>query len=88
MLRPINNHLLIEPVKHESFLASSDKDVYDEIGIVLESYSPQVKVGDKVYFDSWMAAKFPTGEGDKYYWLVKLEDIRAIESNDEDEISK
>lgn len=40
--------------------------------------------GDKVYFDSWLAAKYPTGEHDergekRFYWLVKWEDVRMIE---------
>lgn len=40
-----------------------------------------VKKGDKVYFDSWLAAKFPKGttESEGFYWLVKWEDVRAIE---------
>lgn len=38
--------------------------------------------GDKVYFDSWLAAKYPNGE-DGFYWLVKWEDVRAIEKNEQ-----
>lgn len=37
-----------------------------------------IRVGDKVYFDSWLAAKFPKNESESY-WLVKWEDVRAIE---------
>lgn len=36
------------------------------------------KVGDKVYFDSWLAAKFPKNESE-FFWLVKWEDVRAVE---------
>lgn len=89
-LKPVNNHLLIEPLKHEAFIAS-DREVFEEIGIVVDygdifsSYSytagnviPIVDKGDKVFFDSWCAAKYPKPEGG-YYWLVKWEDIRAVE---------
>ena len=85
MIQPVNNHLLIEPLKHETFMAS-DKDIYEEIGVVIgfpqESNFP-IKNGDKVFFDSWLAAKYR--EGDKTYWLVNWNDVRAI---DEDKISK
>lgn len=83
-ISPVNNHVLIEPVKHEEFIATQ-RDTYEEIGVVvaipekIESIVG-VTVGDKVYFDSWLAAKYPkeglTGE---FYWLVKWEDIRAVE---------
>lgn len=82
MIIPINNHILIEPLKHESFV-SSDRQTYEEVGVVLETF-PQspAKRGDKVFFDSWLAAKYPTGKGDEYFWLVRSEDIRAIEQDE------
>lgn len=39
-----------------------------------------IKKGCKVFFDSWLAGKYPTGEGDKYFWLVHIEDIKAVET--------
>ena len=98
MITPINNHLIIEPVEHESFIASS-KGSFDEIGIVkavpveyhaflggTTSDKPMlIEVGDRVYFDSWLAAKYPTGEGDKTFWLVNYEDIRAVQKQTETE---
>lgn len=80
MLTPINNHILIEPVAQESFVASA-KETYEEIGIVLDAPEfAEFKVGDRVYFDSWLAAKYPVqGERDKFYWLVQYENIRAYE---------
>jgi co-chaperonin GroES (HSP10) len=87
MITPINRHLLIEPMTHESFIAS-DKETYEEIGTVLsvDSYltisdSFPVGVGDRVYFDSWLAVKYPKKDGKdgEFYWLVKWDDIRAIE---------
>lgn len=94
MLKPVNNHLLIEPVKYDSFI-SQEKGTYQEIGIVIDidpqlpmNWSPteplkailRVKKGDKVYFDSWLAGKFPTGKGDEYFWLVKWEDVKAVDA--------
>lgn len=79
MIQPVNGHLIIEPLVHESFITSS-KETYDEVGIVLafdNSVSMKVNVGYKVYFDSWLAAKFP--KDDTFFWLVKWEDVRAIE---------
>lgn len=98
MIKPVNGHLIIEPIVHEEFISSQD-ETYQEIGIVVacddnfleDPYAIQspfvpkfnavVKAGDKVYFDSWLAAKYPKADGKdgEFYWLVKWEDIRAIE---------
>ena len=80
MIQPINEHLLIEPLKHESFVAS-EKSTYEEIGIVTSNPPPVtgIQKGDKVYFDSWLAAKYPTGKGNEFFWLVPWKDVRAIE---------
>lgn len=89
MITPVNGHLLIEPLKHEGFMASQ-RETYEEIGTVLalplelEMLEPKmVAVGGKVYFDSWLAAKYPKegGEADDFYWLVKWEDVRAVEKS-------
>lgn len=83
-ISPVNGHLLIEPVKHEAFIASQN-DSYQEIGeVVVVPADICAKYGlkpkDKVYFDSWLAAKYPKeGSNDDYYWLVKWEDVRAVE---------
>jgi co-chaperonin GroES (HSP10) len=87
MIKPVNGHILIEPITHESFMATQN-DTYQEIGVVrgiptedLPPFSFTVKVGDKVFFDSWLAARYPKAGGrpDEFYWLVKWEDVRAIE---------
>lgn len=85
MIQPVNGHLLIDPVAHEGFMASQ-KETYEEIGIVvalpieLDYLEPKlVAVGDKVYFDSWLAARYPKEADGEYYWLVKWEDVRAVE---------
>lgn len=85
-LIPVNNHIIIEPVAHEEFMAS-ERNTYEEVGVVVALYEastdflPSAKVGDKVFFDSWLAAKYPNtnGKPDEFYWLVKWEDVRAIE---------
>lgn len=98
MLHPLNKHVLIEPIEQESIIASATH-IYEEMGIILEiaadltrisggvgvepvKFSPLEK-GDKVFFDSWTAAKYPTGEDDKFYWLVPYESIRMVETKDE-----
>ncbi|MFA5937637.1 MAG: hypothetical protein WC822_07215 [Candidatus Paceibacterota bacterium] len=83
MISPVNLHVLIEPVVHDSFIATQ-KETYEEIGVVVDAdvkiKGYEVQVGDKVYFDSWLAAKYPKeGSTDEYFWLVKWEDIRALE---------
>lgn len=37
-----------------------------------------LKKGDRVYFDSWLAAKFPKDK-QSFYWLVEWDNVRAIE---------
>jgi co-chaperonin GroES (HSP10) len=85
MITPVNSHLLIDPVKHDSFVVSQ-RETFEEIGVVVAvpeemniPATPPVSVGDKVYFDSWLAAKFPKNEDGDFYWLVKFEDVRAVE---------
>lgn len=90
MIKPVNGHLLIEPIKQESFMAMG-REIYEEIGIVIGVSDDVVNslyqdkelnlIGNKVFFDSWLAAKYPKGttEEEGYYWLVKWEDVRATE---------
>ena len=78
MIKPINSNILIDPLVHSTFLPS-EKGTFEEIGIVLDGGDSQLEKGTKVYFDGWTASKFPTGEGDNYFWLVPFKDIRAIE---------
>lgn len=83
-LIPVNNHLLIEPLEHKEFMAS-ERATYQEIGTVIHAGTfiqagKNVKPGDKVYFDSWLAKKFPKeGSKDEFFWLVKWEDIVGVE---------
>ena len=95
MIKPVNGHLLIEPLPQESFIAS-DRETYQEIGVVIDydadfddegtvwtgtaiAQPPKmINKGDKVYFDSWLAAKFPKDK-DSFYWLVEWSNVRAID---------
>lgn len=83
MITPVNGHLIIEPVKQESFVVR-DRETYEEVGIVkaIEDENHRVSIGDKVYFDSWLAARFPGEKDGEYFWLVRWEDVRAIEKNE------
>lgn len=87
MITPVNGHLIIEPVKQESFVVR-DRETYEEVGVVkaLSNDFPESPsfpiVGDKVYFDSWLAARFPGEKEGEYFWLVRWEDVRAIEKHE------
>lgn len=81
-LKPVNKHILIEPIKRESFIAYSENK-YQEKGVVV-SVSEDLKeipatVGSVVYFDAWLACKYPGASEDEWYWLVKWEDVRGVE---------
>ena len=86
-MKPINGHVQIEPEQHQDFIASMTP-TYDEIGIVIAVADgiDGLYAGDKVYFDSWMASKFPAGEG-KHNWLIPYENIKAIEPLSEKHLS-
>lgn len=75
---------MIEPLKHDSFLVQ-DKTTFEEVGIVVafdDSYENgqkmRIKKGDRIFFDSWLASKYPKNETE-YFWLVNYDDIKAIE---------
>lgn len=85
---PINGHLLIKPKVHQTFLPT-EKSTFEEVGEIVDiagdiTQSPfymKIKKGDTVFYDSWLAAKYPTGEDDNYFWLVPYKDVRAIQKN-------
>ncbi len=86
MIIPINGHVLIEPVKRDSFI-SSQRETFQEIGIVISiaadlttieplgttNFSMKeipVKKGDKVLFDAWLGKKFPKEGSDTEYYWL------------------
>lgn len=91
-MTPLNNHLMIQPLETDSFMATQ-KTTYEEVGIVLIDNSHSFRglddkliqdredlTGKLVYFDSWLAKKFPVkGKPNEFVWFVKDEDIVAYE---------
>lgn len=79
-MKPLHNHVKIELVEQDDFIKSS-KGAYEEIGIVeVVADGVPLSVGDRVYFDSWLAKKYPIeGQPGKFHWFVKYEDIVAYE---------
>ena len=76
---PVNGHLIVRPQTHKSLLPT-ENGTFDELGIVLARPWWNfwwAKRGDEVWFDSWLAAKHPTGENDEYVWLIRWQDVRA-----------
>lgn len=79
MIKPFNDFVLVEPVVHQSFVASQ-KETFDEVGLVIDSNATVLKAGMKVYFDSWTARKYPNPDNpDTFFWLVPLNEIAAYE---------
>lgn len=78
-MKPLNNHLMIQPLETDSFIATQ-RNTYEEVGVVLDAENAKSLIGCHVYFDSWLAKKYPVpGEVDKFVWFVKYEDIVAYE---------
>ncbi len=82
MITPINGHVLIEPMEMKGFMASQ-RGTFEEKGVVVNPGSSEsIEKGNIVYFDSWLASKYPKNE-QEFFWLVNIEDIRAIETDEE-----
>lgn len=79
-----NNFVLVEPTEHKTFLEGENPS-YEEIGTVLDLDETinKLKIGDKVFFDSWTCRKYPVlGEEGKFHWLVPYDQIVFSESDD------
>ena len=83
MITPINGHVLIEPLVHQTYLPT-EKGTFEEVGTVIETAEGIIGIekGTKVFFDSWLSSKYPTGKDDEFFYLVPFKDIRAIEKKD------
>lgn len=86
---PLNNHVLIRPLKHEDFVEGENS--YDEKGEVLalpadltSEAAGWLSVGEVVYFDSYLCAKYPSADPEVPFWLVDFKDIRAKDSKNEE----
>ncbi len=61
------------------------KTTYEEVGLVLEDGTSEFNNGKAlkgchVYFDSWLAKKFPVkGKTGEFVWFVKYEHVVAYE---------
>ena len=77
---PLNSHVQIEPETNNEFVASM-KQTYDEVGVVVAVAEgiTVIKAGDRVFFDSWQASKFPKDTHGNYFWYVPFESIKAYE---------
>lgn len=78
---------MIQPLETDSFMATQ-KTTYEEVGIVIDEdpdavagyNNPISLIGTHVYFDSWLAKKFPVkGKPGEFVWFVKYEDVVAYE---------
>jgi len=88
-LIPINGHVQVKPIQEEGLFSRTDPK-YEEKGVVVmcsndlagmlfrgEPTNFPFNEGDIVYFDGWLCAKY--GDEENPIWLVKAEDIRAID---------
>ncbi len=59
---------------------ATQKTTYEEVGLVIDAAEAKALIGTHVYFDSWLAKKFPvTGKPGEFVWFVKFEDCVAYE---------
>lgn len=78
---PIHKHIEVEPIEEESVIAQNNT-TFEEKGKILSFDEDECEydwhVGDIVYFDAWLIAKYFDSEGKERY-LVPEENIRAYE---------
>jgi len=77
----VNGYLKIELVEHTTFI-STDKTSYEEVGVVLAKDEAilNIPLGAKVFFDSFMAKKYPkTGEDGKFEYFIHYDEVVKYE---------
>lgn len=76
----LNNYLKIEPIKYDSFV-SPEKSTYEMVGIVVnKDEKVQVPIGVRVWFDSFMAKKYPVpGKENEYEYFVSVDEVVKYE---------
>ncbi len=78
----LNRYLKIEPLESQGFVSSS-KDTYEEIGkVVAKDDTVDIPLGAMVFFDSFMAKKYPLPENPlKFQWYIHYDEIVKYETN-------
>ena len=88
MEKLLNKYVKISPIKFDSFV-SSEKESYEAVGIVRAvADGVDIPLGSKVWFDSFMAKKYPmliTHDGGftkntEYLWFINYDEIVQYES--------
>lgn len=80
--KPINGHVEVRPIL-EGGVVQREVRKYEEKGTVVgwdDALTSHITfpIGAIAYFDGWLPAKYGA-DTDEERWLVKLEDIRAVE---------
>lgn len=80
----LNGYVKIKPIEHGSFIAEQ-KESYEEIGVVVardEILCVDIPMGSRVYFDSFIAKKYPVkGEMGIFQWFVHRDEIVKYEED-------
>ena len=72
-----NSFLQIAPLEHKTLLPG-ESTTYNEIGIVLakDETITDIEIGEKVWFDRFLAYKFPVeGNDGDYEWYVRYSEV-------------
>lgn len=73
----VNRYLKVEPIAHDSFI-TSERSTYEEIGVVTakDPEITDIPIGARVFFDSFMAKKYPiAGDDTKHQWFVHYDEV-------------
>ena len=73
MPKPLNNHILIDPLPRDEFLGEGKLEPMGTVLAIAEGIT-DVSVGDTVYFEEFLAKKFPA-EDDKFLWFIPVSEI-------------
>lgn len=79
IFQPLNGHVEIQPDEQNTIVQQRDT-TFEERGVVMSVAQEvtKIRVGERVYFDSWLCSKFTDSTG-KIRYLVPEENIRAVE---------
>lgn len=79
MEKIINKYLKIEPIEYKSFIRG-EKETYEEVGkVIAKDEALDIPIGSMVWFDSFMAKKYPTDDPSKFQWFVHIDEIVKYE---------